>query len=243
MRTMLTVLAAAALLAASPAAAEIRSPQACDTAIAADPAAAREEAAVWTRLGGGTAAELCEAAALEAMGAAGSAARLLTALGQDRRRAHPLDLRVAILADAARLWLAADRPDLALQTLDAADRLAPTVPARLELRARIAAAAEDWPAATAALDALIAADPKDAAARALRAGALRRAGDAPAARTEAAAALALAPDLPAALFEAGAAAAETGDIAAAEAAWLRLIAAHPDDPLATFARRNLAGLN
>ena len=43
------------LLAASPALAEIRSADDCAAAIAADPARAREAAAVWQRTGGGAA--------------------------------------------------------------------------------------------------------------------------------------------------------------------------------------------
>jgi tetratricopeptide (TPR) repeat protein len=236
---------AALILALAPAArAEIRSAEACDAAIAADPAAAREEAAVWTRLGGGTEAELCEAAALEAMGAFGSAALLLTRLAEDPNRAHAPALRLAIYEDAARLWLAAGRPDLARAALANLDRLAPgATPERLELAARAAAAEEDWPAALTALDALLAAEPGDARIMALRAAALREGGDPRAAAEAAAAALAIAPDLPEALFEVGAAAAEAGDLAAAERSWLALIAAHPDDPLATLARRNLAALD
>jgi tetratricopeptide (TPR) repeat protein len=231
---------ALAALAAAPAAAEIRSAADCAAAIAEDAAAAREAAAVWTRLGGGAEAEICEAAALEAMGAMGAAALILTELAENRRRALPAALRLAVYEDAARLWLADGRPELAVQVLDNLDRLAPATPDRLRLRARVAAEAGDWPQATAALDALIAAAPDDARARALRAASLRLGGAPYAARAEAEAALALDPDLPEGLFEAAAAAAETGDRAAAATLWRRLIAAHPDHELATLARRNLA---
>ncbi len=225
--------------AASVAHAQIRSAEDCDAAILASPETAREDASLWTRLGGGTVAELCEAAALEAMGATASAARLLTELAQDRRRAHPADLRAAIYADAARLWLDAGRPDRARAALDNLDRIARATPDDLLLRARIAAAVADWPAALASLDALIAVAPGDARAHALRAAALRRSGDLGAARDAAEGALALAPTLPEALFEAAAAAAETGDVAAAETLWLELIEISPDHDLANLARRNL----
>ena len=59
----------AALLAAPGARAEIRSADECAAAVAADPAAAREDAAVWLRMGGGVPARLCEASALAALGA------------------------------------------------------------------------------------------------------------------------------------------------------------------------------
>ncbi|MBP7240437.1 hypothetical protein [Amaricoccus sp.] len=228
----------ALLVLAAPATAEIRDAAGCKAAIAASPETAREEASIWKRLGGGTEAELCEAAALEAMQAYGSAALILTNLAENKRRLLAPALRVAIYEDAARLWLNDARPDLTLAILDNLDRVAPPrTEARLILRARAQAAEGDHAGAAATL---AAAEPGDAEAKALRAAALRLGGDPQAARAEAEAALALAPDLPAGLFEAGAAAAETGDAAAAEALWLRLIAAHPDHPLATDARRNLA---
>ncbi len=219
---------------------EIRTSGDCALAVEADPEAAREEAAVWRRLGGGTAAELCEAAALEAMGAYGSAALALSRLAENPRRAIGPELRLVAYEDAARLWLRDGRPDLALATLDNIDRLAPPTRSRLVMRAEAAAAEGDWPAAAAALDAQIAADPGDAPALALRAAALRRGGDPAAAEASAAAALALDPDLAEGLFEAGAARAETGDREAAAGFWRRLIEVHPDHPMAVLARRNLA---
>lgn len=230
-----------ALLAAQAAeAAEIRSAAECRDAIAADPAAAREAASVWTRLGGGTEAELCEARALEAMGATGSAALLLTRLGENRRRALPLALRVAVLEDAARLWLDDGRPDLARQGLANLARISAPGPDRLMLAARAEAGMGDWEGAADTLAELLQAEPGNAAAHALRAAALRRGGDPAAAAQEAAAALALDPDLAEGLFEAAAAAAETGDAPGARTLWLRLIQTQPDHPLATPARRNLA---
>jgi hypothetical protein len=236
-------LLAAALAAPAGHGADLRSAADCEAAVAADAATAREAAARWSRLGGGAEAALCEALALEAMGAPGAAALLLTRLAENPRRALAPALRAAIFEDAARLWLDDGRPDLARAVVANLDRLAPPTPDRLELRARAEAADGAYPEAAATLADLAAARPGDARPLALRAAALRLGGDAAAARAEAAAALALAPDLPEALFEAAAAAAETGDPEAAEAAWLRLLAAHPDHALATLARRNLAALN
>ena len=76
-----------ALLAAPPAHGEIRSAADCTAAVAADPAAAREDAALWQRTGGGVPARLCEAAALSALGANATAARLLTNLAENPNRA------------------------------------------------------------------------------------------------------------------------------------------------------------
>ncbi|MFO1208263.1 MAG: hypothetical protein U1E40_03475 [Amaricoccus sp.] len=230
------------LLAAPGASAEIRSPDECTAAVAADPAAAREDAAVWLRLGGGVPARLCEASALAAMGAHQTAAELLSAVGTNPNRAMPADARAVILADAARQWLAADRPDVARQALADADKLTDPDSDRRLLLARAAAAEGDWPAARTALEAEIAAAPDDALAHALLAATLRNQDDTAGALAEARRALALAPDLPEALFESGAASAESGDKAAAARAWLHLLEVAPQSDLAPLARANLQRL-
>jgi tetratricopeptide (TPR) repeat protein len=226
-----------------PAAAEIRSTAECAAAVAADPEAAREEAAVWQRMGGGVAARLCEADALAAMGAHATAAALLGNLAANPNRAIGADLRAVVLTDAADQWLAADRPDLARAALLAADEIAPTGADRLVLRARVEAADGAWPAAQGALEAAIGITPDDALAHALLAAALRQQGDPAAALVEAETADRLAPDLPEALFEMAAALAETGDTAGAQRTWLRLMQTHPDSSLAASARANLQRLN
>lgn len=235
-------LALLALLAAASVRAEIRSSEECETAIAADPRMAREDAALWSRSGGGVEARVCEAAALEALGATATAAQLLTGLAENTSRAMPVELRAALFEDAGRLWLLEQQPELARQTLARADALTPAAPGRLELSARAAAAEGDWPAALGALDALVAAEPENAGAFALRAAALRRDGQLAAAADSAETALSLSPDLPAGLFEAGAAAAERGDVAGASEAWQTLILVHPEDPLTPMAQRNLQRL-
>jgi tetratricopeptide (TPR) repeat protein len=233
----------ALLAAAAPAQAEIRRAADCAPAIAADAQAAREAAALWARTGGGVPARLCEAAALSALGAHATAARLLGGVGTNPNRALGDRLRAVILTDAAGEWLAAGQPALALESLDSADRLAPPEPAALMLRARAGAALGDWDGARAALEALLAVEPRDALARALLAAALRRGGDPQAALAEAERALATDPGLPEALFEAAAARAETGDSAGAAELWLRLVETNPGHDLAGPARRNLQALN
>jgi tetratricopeptide (TPR) repeat protein len=233
----------ALLLPAAPALAEIRSVEACAAAVAADPEAAREEAALWQRMGGGVAARLCEADALAAMGAHATAAALLGNLAANPNRAMGADLRAVVLADAAEQWLAAERPGLALAALEEADKIAAVDPPRLILRARVEAAEADWPSAQATLEAAIALAPDDALAHALLAAALRQQGDPAAALVEAREAGRLSPDLPETLFETGAALAETGDTAAASPFWLRLIRLYPDTGLAAAARANLQRLN
>lgn len=240
----LPILLALLLLLAAPAArAEIRSAEDCATAVAADPARAREDAAAWSRLGGGVPASLCEANALAAMGAHATAAKLLTELAQNPNRAISAGLRAQILADAARQWMAANQIGLAREVLAQADEVAPASPERQILAARAAAGEADWPAARASLEKALATDPGNALAHALLAAVLRHQGDAEAALAEAQEARRLAPDLPEAMFETGAALAETGAREEAVAAWLALIDAHPESDLAALARANLQRLN
>ncbi len=231
------------LLAAAPARAEIRSAEDCAAAVAADPAAAREDAALWQRTGGGVPARLCEASALSALGAHTTAARLLTNLAENPNRAMSAALRAVVMTDGAGQWLDAGQPALAAAALDQADRIAPGGPERQVLRARVAAADGDWPAARSALDTALAAAPDNALAHALLAATLRNQGDPAAALAEAEKARHLDPTLPEALFETGAAAAETGDAAKANAIWLQLIETYPDSDLAALARANLQRLN
>jgi tetratricopeptide (TPR) repeat protein len=230
------------LILAAPASAQIASPEDCTAAIARDPAIAREDAAVWFRMGGGTPARICEAAALEAMGAVGTAAHLLTRTAENPNRAISAPLRRTLFEDAARLWLADGQPGLALRTLAAAESLGGLTREGALTAARAHAVEEDWPAAQAALAALVADRPEDAGLRALHAAALRRGGDPEAALAEAEAALSREPDRPEALFEAGAAFAELGRDDAAARQWLRLIEVHPDHDLAPAARANLQRL-
>lgn len=233
-----------ALLApALPAQAEITSLEGCTAAIGADAEAAREDAAQWSALGGGTPARLCEAAALEAMGAHATAARLLQGLAQNANRALPAMIRAVILEDAARLWLDAGEPGEARAALAAADGLAPAEPVRLKLRARTEAAEGDWAAARETLDGVLRARPDDAMALALRAATRRKSGDAQGALADAEAARAKAPDLPEASFETAAALAKLGRPREADALWLDLIARHPSSPLAADARANLQTLS
>jgi len=228
---------------ASPVAAEITSTADCADAIRADPAGAREDAALWARTGGGVEARVCEAAALEALGAYATAARLLTALAENPNRAISAAGRAVLFEDAARLWLDAGQDGLARAALASADRLTEAPPRRLMLRARAEAAAGDWSAARATLDAVVAVEPDSAMALSLRAATARRLGDPAAALADAERARALDPILQEAIFEAAAALAETGRTDEAADLWLDLIRLHPDTRLAASARRNLQTLN
>lgn len=235
--TRMTILAAC--LAAMPASAEIRSAGACAPAIAEDAAKAREEAALWVRTGGGVPARICEAAALEALGALATAALLLGTLAAERNTVMAADLRATIFADAAGLWREAGRPDLARAALAAADRLVAPDAGSLTARARAEAEGGDWAAADASLAAALALSPDDAEILALRAATLRHTGAVDDALATARKARARAPDLAEAQFEEAAAVAESGDALAAIPLWQGLIADHPGTPLAEAAARNL----
>ena len=229
-----------AALAPLPAAAEIRSAEECAAAVAADPAMAREEAALWARTGGGVAARLCEADALAALGAHGSAALLLTRVAESPNRAMPAPLRAVVFEDAAGQWLTAGRSDLAAEALDRADGITEPDARRLLLRARAAAAEADWPAAKAALDRAVAADPQDPLAHALLAAALRRLGDTGAAAAEAEAS-ASRPRPARGAVRGRRRGRRDRRHRRARRLWLRLIAVDPDGGLADAARADCSG--
>lgn len=92
----------------------------CETAIRADPAQAREAAARWIVLGGRAAARICEAYALEALGATGVAALRMTELAQDRGVVLAPEMRAELLREASVLWGQIGAEALAAETRAAA---------------------------------------------------------------------------------------------------------------------------
>lgn len=215
MRTLALV-----LLLATPARAEIASLADCETRIAAAPTAAREEAARWVALGGGTPARLCEAMALDALGATRTAAVKLTQLGQDTRAAMEPAERAAILANAGHLWLSLGAAALARDTLRTARSLDPGT--TLEPLAEAELALGDWGAAAEVLTALIERAPSETLYR-LRALTFRQQGRLDAAGAD----LARAGDGPDARLERAALLAAQGNRTAAAEILLALIRAQP----------------
>lgn len=114
------------LLGALPLAAQIDDAQSCQSAIASDPALAREQAAAWRLRGGGTDAALCEAFALDALGASTAAAERLTRIGQDPGSGLAAAPRAEVLHRAGQLWAGLGQGQLAEVTLQAALGLRPT---------------------------------------------------------------------------------------------------------------------
>lgn len=232
----------ALLVLAGPADAAIRSMAECRAAIAADANRAREEAAQWVRFGGGAEARVCEARALEALGARKNAAVILTETASDRGNGLPAATRANLLREAGRLWLALGEPALANATLSAVLEIVKEDADTLALRAEALGRLRLWPAAVDDLTRALALDPARADILALRAAARRRTEDKAGALADAEAALAILPHLPEALFEKGASLALLGRTDAALDVWFRLIELHPDSEMAALARRNIQQL-
>ncbi|MEO0387075.1 MAG: hypothetical protein AAF281_06025 [Pseudomonadota bacterium] len=126
----------------------------CARALDKDPAAAREAAARWRVLGDGAPARICEAYALEALGAERLAAVRLTDLAQDRGVVLSAAERGKLLEEAAALWSALGAPQIARDALASAARLgAPVAGALAAAEAQLG----NWSAVLAALG------PEDAA--------------------------------------------------------------------------------
>ncbi|GIX13935.1 MAG: hypothetical protein KatS3mg118_1894 [Paracoccaceae bacterium] len=236
------VLLALVLLLPAPGRAAIDSMAACMARIAEDPQAAREEAARWLVLGGGAEARACEARALEALGARGSAAVILAELAADRGNGLPKATRAAMLRDAGRLWLAEEQFALSVEALTRAIALGLDDPDTRVMRAEAHGRLGQWQEAIADLNAALAVAPDRPDLLSLRAAARRRSGDAAGALADAEAALAVLPTYPEALFEKGAALAVAGRTRAALEVWFELIRLHPDSEMAELARRNLQQL-
>ncbi len=221
------------------AAAEITSIEECGAAIEANPGIAREDAAVWYHSGGGVPARLCEAAALEKLGAYATAARLLTGMAENPNRALDVSLRATLFADGARLWLDAGQPDMALASWTRSRDLTLDQPVDGVLAARVYAANGDWERTVSVLNTHVATYPGDATALALLAAAERQNGNPTGALEAASEAAEAAPYSPLAMFELGAAQAELGMFAEATDTWERFVTLHPEHELAEAARRNM----
>lgn len=232
----------ACLLLPAAARAEVASMADCAARIAEDPQLAREEAAQWFVLGGGAEARACEARALEALGARGTAAVILAEMAADRGNGLPAVTRAAMMRDAGRLWLGDGQFRLAEEALGQAIALglddADTRVMRAEARGRQGF----WATAIDDLDAALARDPERPDLLALRAAARRKSGDPGSALEDAEAALAALPTYPEALFEKGAALAVSGRVPDALEVWFELIRLHPDSEMAELARRNIQQL-
>lgn len=215
----------------------------CRQRIAQNPTLAREEAAIWSTFGGGAEALVCEARALEELGARTSAARILTEVATDRGNGLPAATRALLLREAGRLWLVTRQPRLTIKTLTSANELARADIETLSMLAEAHAQLGEWDNALQELTEGLELDPTRADLMTLRAAAKRKSGDPAGALTDSEAALRLLPAYMEAMFEKGAALALLDRMPEALDVWFKLIELDPDGPMADLARRNIQRLS
>jgi tetratricopeptide (TPR) repeat protein len=216
--------------------------KACIALTYRDAWAAYESARQWESHGGGAPARHCAAMALLEAGEPARAAEQLEGLAAVLPPEYSPS-PVALLAQAANIWLLAGDNERARQAIDAALQGEPDAAPLLIDRARILAELKDYAGALADLDRAIELAPQDADAQAFRAAALRHLGDAAAAMQAAETALRLDPDNPSARLERGLARRETGDRDGARADWAQVALEHAGTPAAEAARSYLEQLD
>jgi tetratricopeptide (TPR) repeat protein len=204
-----------------------------------DPGRALEQAEARRKAGGGTPAGHCAAVALVRLGRFEDGAKRFEALAGEADR---LDLRSALLDQAAGAWLLAGSPQRAVALLDTAIGIAPDdAGLRIDKAAPLADLGR-YREAVGELDRAVALEPSSADAYAFRASALRRLERADAAAADLERALSLQPHHPEALLERGILRQLRGDRSGARADWETLIAVAPKTAAAEAARANLDAL-
>jgi tetratricopeptide (TPR) repeat protein len=238
-----SILAAALVLASPIASAAERDAEAwyrgCMELADSDPGRALEQAEARRKSGGGTPAGHCAAVALVRLGRFEDGAKRFEALAAETNR---LDLRAALLDQAAGAWLLKGAPDKALPLLDAAVGIAPAdAPLRLG-KAQALAGLGRYQDAVRELDRAIALEPSSTDAYAFRASALRRLNREDAALADLERALSLEPQHPEALLERGILRQLRGNRSGARADWETRVAVAPKSAAADAARANLDAL-
>lgn len=238
MRSVAALLALLAL--APPAQAQVRDPDRCQTLAASDPEAAVEAAREWARFGGGVPAGVCEALALEALGALGTAGRRLEELARQAPEAElaPAE-RATLLEIAAGFHLRAGRPGPALAAAEAGLALPGASSALNRLKAEALVETGEPQQALVALNAALAARPDDVIGLKLRARLRREAGAAEGALADAAEAVRLAPEDAEAWFQKGAAEAALDRETEARESLLTAISLDREGPIGAAARTEL----
>lgn len=216
-------------LGAEPAAAA-RDPQACLALIDRDATLAAEEARAWAREGGGGPAAICEALAMEALGAFATAALRLEQLAAAEGEGYGPAERAAFYEIAGGWRLQAGQPAAARAALDSGVALDRGGAALRRLRAEALAELGESEAAIADLNVALAAEAGDVDARLLRARLRREAGAPEGALNDAAQAAEAAPERAGAWLEKGAAEAALGRKPEARESLLRAISLDRDGP-------------
>lgn len=215
----------------------------CQALVATDPVAARELARDWGRRGGGVPAAVCEALALEAQGALGTAAARLEDAG---RRAPdgaiPDAARAALFEVAAGFRLRALQPEAALAAAEAGLALPGAGPVLMREKGEALAALGRETEALAALNAALAADPSDLPGLRLRARLRLEAGDPRGAADDAGRVAATGGRDADIWLLLGQAQAEAGETARARESLLRAVSLDRDGPVGDRARLALQRL-
>lgn len=214
----------------------------CVSLASKNPESAREKAARWEAIGGGSEARHCGAIALIGLGAEQQAAEVLTRLGAEARDLEADD-RAAALELAAELWLRLDKPQLARESYQRVIELRGGDQERWRAavlgRARAAEAMDDIDAVFDDLQTVIEAIPEDAEALSLRAALYRRQGLYDRALKDAEAAVAAADGMALAWFEKGAAERSLGRLDAARDSWIQASLLDFEGPVGEMAQLNL----
>ena len=215
----------------------------CQQAVAADPVAGRELARDWAARGGGVPAAVCEALALEAQGAAATAAQRLENAAETAPEASlPSPARAALYEVAAGFRLRALQPEQALEAADAGLALEGAGPILARLRAEALAALSRPDEALAALDQALAAAPRDLPGLILRARLRLETNQPEGAAADAGRALALQEGAPDLWLLLGQAQARAGQRAQARESLLRAVALDREGRTGDRARRALQTL-
>ncbi len=206
------------------------------------PDAAARQAADWRSAGGGHPARHCSALALVEAGKFGDAATELEALAASMTGFEPA-ARAAVLGQAGRAWLQANRTSRAYAAITAGLTLTPDDVELLIDRSEALAATEKYWDSLDDLNRALELDPKRVDALVFRATAYRFVEALDLARDNLDQALALDPRNPDALLELGIVRRLDGDAVGAAAAWQQVVQAAPGSPAAITAQVNLARLD
>ncbi len=206
------------------------------------PDAAARQAADWHTAGGGHPAQHCGALALVEAGDFGDAAIALEALAASMTGFEPA-ARAAVLGQAGRAWLQANRTSRAYAAITAGLTLTPDDVELLIDRSEALAATEKYWDSLDDLNRALELDPKRVDALVFRATAYRLVDALDLARDNLDQALALNPRNPDALLELGIVRRLDGDAVGAASAWQQVVQAAPGSPAAITAQVNLARLD
>ena len=210
---------------------------ACMTKARQTPEQGLEDGLAWQSLGGGEAAGHCVAMALIGLQDYEEAARRLEALVQNSK--SRLELRAALLSQAAQAWTLAGDSARAAGVLKSAQELTPLEPRPYFDRAVALADVKDYKAAVEDLTHALRIDPLWADAMVLRASAYRYLEDFAKARADLDKAFTLAPGHQEGLLERGMLNRLENRPNDARQDWLKAIAINPNTPAADTARANL----